>query len=134
MHNPPKTQKPRDSTMSPTMQGAHTSVKMPQLQPSRGSLPGNMQPHTSISMYSHGNYAQKHRGCKYYLQLFQYFATTIFAKTTKDFLYFLQCMCYYQICKRQIKRCMANTYPPLCFEIMRCSRNFEPHQAVLSQF
>lgn len=58
MHNPTKIQKRRDSAMSPTMQG-HSSVKMPQLQPQRGSLPGNMQhPHTtSISMYSHGNYA-----------------------------------------------------------------------------
>lgn len=59
MHNPTKLQKRRDSAMSPTMQGQHSTVKMPQLQPQRGSLPGNMQhPHTtSISMYSHGNYA-----------------------------------------------------------------------------
>lgn len=57
MHHPQKTQKQRDLTMSPTMQGPHTSVKMPQLQPQRASIPGNMQPHTSISMYSHGNYA-----------------------------------------------------------------------------
>lgn len=58
MHHPTKIQKRRDSAMSPTMQGPHTSVKMPQLQPQRGSLPGST-PHpqtTSVSMYSHGNY------------------------------------------------------------------------------
>lgn len=46
----------RESLMSPTMQAPHGSVKMPQLQPSRGSIPGNMRPHAlTISMYSHGN-------------------------------------------------------------------------------
>lgn len=69
MHNPPNIQKQRDLTMSPTMQGPHTSVKMPQLQPQRGSLPGNMQPHASISMtmYSQGNYVHNH--CLHYFFL-----------------------------------------------------------------
>lgn len=55
MQNPSIIQKRRDWIMSPTMQGQHSTVKMPQLQPQRGSLPGNMQPHAAISMYSHGN-------------------------------------------------------------------------------
>lgn len=55
MQNSTTIQERRDLTMSPTMQGPHTSVKMPQLQPQRPSIPGNMQPHAAISMYSHGN-------------------------------------------------------------------------------
>lgn len=79
MHNPPK-QRLRDLTMSPTMQGPHSSVKMPQLQPQRGSLPGNMQPHTSISMYSHGNYALTScfKVISRIIVLFFIFATIIF--------------------------------------------------------
>lgn len=71
MHNSSKIQKRRDSAMSPTMQGhSSVSVKMPQLQPQRGSLPGNMQPHTtSVSMYSHGNYDKRNLlySCVYHL-------------------------------------------------------------------
>ncbi|XP_031620046.1 band 7 protein AGAP004871 isoform X1 [Contarinia nasturtii] len=63
MHNQTKIQKRRDSIMSPTMQGPQSSsvsVKMPQLQPQRGSLPGNMQPNTiSLSMYSHAEDEQE---------------------------------------------------------------------------
>lgn len=59
MYNQSKQQKRRDQTMSPTMQGPHTSVKMPQLQPQRPSIPGNMQPHAAISMYSHAEDEQK---------------------------------------------------------------------------
>lgn len=86
MHNPPKTQKLRDLTMSPTM---HTSVKMPQLQPSRGSLPGNMQPHTSISMYSHGNYTQN-IVLTHFINIEIFYGATTILFTTKDFLYFIQ--------------------------------------------
>lgn len=41
--------------MSPTMQGPHTSLKMPQLQPQRGSIGGVRRPETpSASMYIEG--------------------------------------------------------------------------------
>lgn len=42
--------------MSPTMQAAHSSVKMPQITPQRGSIPGHhtRQHNASISMYSYG--------------------------------------------------------------------------------
>lgn len=49
-------QKQRESIMSPTMQAAHSSVKMPQITPQSGSIPAahTRQHNASISMYSYG--------------------------------------------------------------------------------
>lgn len=79
----------RESLMSPTMQGAHCSVKMPQLQPQRASIPGNMRPHTaSISMYSHGN--DDDITCK------EHFLKIIFFQTNKfSFSFFFTFYCLY---------------------------------------